>query len=57
MHPFALNDKQVEDVSGGFLMTHIGTIRLPFPLEVSSMMYGEEGGQPPIILPSELQPK
>ena len=54
MHPFALNDKQVEDVSGGLITTRPA---FPFPGEVSSMMYGEEGGQPPIMFPIEFLPK
>lgn len=54
MHPFALNDKQVEDVSGGLTATIRPSFQ--FPGEVSSMMYGEEGGQPPIFFPIELQP-
>lgn len=40
MHPFSLNEKEIEQVSGGTL-TISGA-----PGTVSSMLYGEEGGTP-----------
>lgn len=43
MHPFSLTNEEIAQVSGGFTFPGDGT--------VSSMMYGEEGGQPPIDPP------
>lgn len=53
MHPFALNDEQLDNVSGGVLRGVIGTITIPteikspFPIkdeELTTMAMGEEGG-------------
>ena len=52
MHPFALNEKQVEQVSGGLNDFDIDVtyIRKPGRDWETTMAIGEEGGAPPVDL-------
>lgn len=55
MHPFALNEKQIEQVSGGlrgFIIDNPLTPApsLPIDDELTTLRIGEEGGAPPVDL-------
>lgn len=52
MHPFALNEKQVEQVSGGSYDFDLEIIYVRKPRDdwYTTMAIGEEGGAPPVEL-------
>ena len=59
MHPFALNDTQLDQVSGGIAIggciIPLPVRPLPYPkprdpIEYTTMAIGEEGGAPPVDL-------